>query len=155
MSLARIILSYNDKLHHLPATGIPINPQSWFHQCTTIDTKSGIIWYYHHQTGNNFIIKETSSLLPMGRSCLTKWSRFSRILTILGPGHSKVNKRCWYFPGEKVGEPGTRESHRTQLTLKITFFINMFLGKLILGKGTIVGFWYQYQGEITNLNVYG
>ena len=30
-----------------------------------------------------------------------------------------------------------------------------YLGKLTLGKGRQAGYWYQYQGEITNLNVFG
>ena len=30
-----------------------------------------------------------------------------------------------------------------------------YLGKLTLGKGRQAGFWYQYQGEMTNLNVFG
>ena len=29
------------------------------------------------------------------------------------------------------------------------------LGKLTLGKGRGPGFWFQYQGDITNLNVFG
>ena len=39
----RFTLSYNEKFHQLLDTGIPINPQSWYHQCTKIDTRSGII----------------------------------------------------------------------------------------------------------------
>ena len=38
------MLSYNEKLHQLSPTGIPINPQSWYHQCTQIDTQSGDLW---------------------------------------------------------------------------------------------------------------
>ena len=30
-----------------------------------------------------------------------------------------------------------------------------YLGKLIFGKARQVGLWYQHQGEITNLNVFG
>ena len=32
---------------------------------------------------------------------------------------------------------------------------SLYLGKLTLGKGRGAGFWYQYQGDITNLNVFG
>ena len=31
----------------------------------------------------------------------------------------------------------------------------LYQGKLTLGKGRLPGFWYQYQGEMTNLNVFG
>ena len=32
--------------------------------------------------------------------------------------------------------------------------IYKYLGKLTLGKGRGAGFWYQYNGDITNLNVF-
>ena len=41
---------------------------------------------------------------------------------------------------------------------KLRYFVkNIYqhLGKLILGKGRGAGLWYQYQGEITNLNIFG
>ncbi len=85
----RIDLTYNEKFHHLD-TGIPINPQSWCHQCTNIDTRSGIIWSSRNQIVNNYIVKDTSSLLSMARFCLTKWFRFSEILTMSNQSHLKV-----------------------------------------------------------------
>ena len=39
MSNYRFIMTYNQKFHHL--AGISINPLSWYHQCTKIDTRSG------------------------------------------------------------------------------------------------------------------
>ena len=39
MSNYRFHMKYNEKFHHL--AGISINPLSWYHQCTKIDTRSG------------------------------------------------------------------------------------------------------------------
>ena len=86
----RFTLSYNEKFHHLLDTGIPVNPQSWCHQCTNIDTRSGIIWSSCNQIVYNYTVKDTSSLLSMARFCLTKWFRFSEILTMLNRSHLKV-----------------------------------------------------------------
>ena len=33
--------------------------------------------------------------------------------------------------------------------------IYKYLGKLTLGKGRGSGFWYQCQGEMTNMNIFG
>ena len=84
------------------------------------------------------ILKDTSSLSSMGGFCMTKWFRFSEILTILDRHHYKVKDK---------GDP-----------LEKLRYINIkkkYLGKLIFGKARQVGLWYQHQGEITNLNVFG
>ena len=90
ISIDRFQFSYNEKFHNLFATGIPINPQSWCHQCTNIDTRSGIIWSSHNQIVLIDLIKETSSFLSMGKFCLTKWFLSSGILTKLDRHHFKV-----------------------------------------------------------------
>ena len=62
-------MSYDDKFHHLSPTGIPINPQSWYHQCTNIDTRSGQISgqetniYFYHFKGNIIVVVNGKVLL--------------------------------------------------------------------------------------------
>ena len=38
----RFRLMFNEAFHNLLDSAIPISPQSWCHQCTSIDTRSGI-----------------------------------------------------------------------------------------------------------------
>ena len=45
---------------------------------------------------------------------------------------------------------------KVRKTTKIReLLISGMIGKLILGKARMVGFWYQNKGEITNLNLFG
>ena len=70
---------------------------------------------------------------------MMKWFRLSEILTILDRHHYKVKDKG--DPLEKLRD--------------INIKTNKFLGKLTLGKEKGPGYWYQNQGDITNLNVFG
>ena len=69
----------------------------------------------------------------MEKFCLTKKYHFFEILTMFDQSPSKVRKTT------KIRE----------------LLISGMIGKLILGKARMVGFWYQNKGEITNLNLFG
>ena len=64
----RFKLSYNDKYHHLSSTGIPINPQSWCHQCTKIDTRSGN--FFHVKVLNVYDFKGNIIVIVNGKVLL-------------------------------------------------------------------------------------
>ena len=68
VSIHRFTLSYNDKYHHLSSTGIPINPQSWCHQCTKIDTRSGN--FFHVKVLNVYDFKGNIIVIVNGKVLL-------------------------------------------------------------------------------------
>ena len=86
------------------------------------------------------IIQDASSLLSMERFCLTKRFHFLKILTMLDQPHFRV--KHFYGDNPKNSDVQTENIYR-------------HLGKLTVGKSRGPGYWYQHQGKITNLNVFG
>ena len=99
------------------------------------------IWYY--------LVKSLSNCL--------NWFIEGQIIVIIN-GKVLLDEVVPFFRNSDKIRPTSLQGKKCLGRLSVILYkkkSTIYLGKLTLGKGREAGFWYQYQGDITNLNVFG